>query len=130
MKLAKEIDKRAEQHDIVMEILIQINPAQEESKFGVKLEDAEGLIREILDTCKHVKISGLMCVAPMVENPDDVRPYFSEVKALYDKLAKIDHEGLEFKYLSMGMSHDYKVAMEEGANIVRVGSAIFGQRVY
>ena len=71
-----------------------------------------------------------MCIAPFAENPEDVRGYFAEVKKQYDEFGKINHERLDFKYLSMGMSHDYIVAMQEGANLVRVGSAIFGSRVY
>ena len=71
-----------------------------------------------------------MCIAPFDEDPDNVREYFRVVKEQYDELAKIDHENLEFKYLSMGMSHDYRVAVSEGSNMVRIGSAIFGRRNY
>ena len=130
MKLAKEIDKRAKAHDLTMDILVQINPAQEESKFGVSIEDAGNLVREILDTCENIRIKGLMSVAPIAEDPRDVKPYFDGVKAKYDELAKIEHPNLDFKYLSMGMSHDFEVAIEAGSNLVRVGSAIFGERDY
>ena len=130
LKLAKEIDKRAAQHGVTMDILIQVNAAEEESKFGIKAEETEGMIREILDTCEHVRIRGLMCIAPMADDPEEVRPYFREVKEQYDKFGQIEHERLDFKYLSMGMSHDYQAAIKEGANLVRVGSAIFGTRVY
>ena len=71
-----------------------------------------------------------MCIAPFDENPDNVRKYFAELKKLYDDYKKIEHDNLDFKYLSMGMSHDYKVAIEEGSNLVRVGTAIFGERDY
>ena len=130
LKLAKEINKRAGQHELTMDILIQINPAQEESKFGVSLEETEGLIREILDSCENVRIRGLMSVAPIAEDPNDVRVYFDGVKKKYDELGQIDHPRLDFKYLSMGMSHDFEVAIEAGSNLVRVGSAIFGERDY
>lgn len=130
MKLAKEIDKRAKQHDKVMDILIQVNSAQEESKFGISTDETKNMIMDILENCENIRIRGLMCIAPFAENPKDVRGYFAEVKKQYDEFGKINHERLDFKYLSMGMSHDYIVAMQEGANLVRVGSAIFGSRVY
>lgn len=130
MKLAKEIDKRAKQHDKTMDILIQVNSANEESKFGISTDETKDLIMEILENCSNINIKGLMCIAPFEENPEDVREYFAEVKKQYDEFGKIEHERLDFKHLSMGMSHDYIVAMEEGANLVRVGSAIFGRRSY
>lgn len=130
MKLAKEIDKRAKQHGKIMDILIQVNSAEEESKFGITTEETKQMIMDILDQCENIRIRGLMCIAPFAEDPNDVRGYFAEVKKQYDEFGKIDNERLDFKYLSMGMSHDYEVAMEEGANLVRVGSAIFGSRVY
>jgi len=110
--------------------LIQINSAGEESKFGIETEETEMMVKQILDECENIKICGLMCIAPFDEDPDNVREYFRVVKEQYDELAKIDHENLEFKYLSMGMSHDYRVAVSEGSNMVRIGSAIFGRRNY
>lgn len=130
IKLAKEIDKRAKAHGKTMDILVQINPAEEESKFGVTIEGAGDLVREILDTCENIRIKGLMSVAPIAEDPRDVKPFFDGVKAKYDELAQIDDPKLDFKYLSMGMSHDFAVAIESGSNLVRVGSAIFGERDY
>ena len=130
MKLAKEIDKRAKAHDKTMDILVQINPAQEESKFGVSIDEAGDLVKEILENCENIRIKGLMSVAPIVEDPRDVKPYFDGVKAKFDELAKIEHPNLDFKCLSMGMSHDFQVAIEAGSNLVRVGSAIFGERDY
>ena len=129
-KLAAEINKRAAAHDKVMDILIQVNSAQEESKFGITTEETENLIREILDTCENIRIRGLMCIAPYADDPEDIKVYFEEVKKQYDEFGKIDHPGLDFKYLSMGMSHDFPVAIEAGSNLVRVGSAIFGERNY
>lgn len=130
LKLAKEINKRAANHDKIMDVLVQVNSAQEESKFGVTSEETGELIDAILANCPNVKICGLMCIAPFDENPDNVRKYFVELKKLYDDYKKIEHDNLDFKYLSMGMSHDYKVAIEEGSNLVRVGTAIFGERDY
>lgn len=130
LHLAQEIDKRAAQHGITMDILIQVNSAQEESKFGISTDETEGMIRDILDKCPDIRIRGLMCIAPFAENPEDVRVYFAQVKKLYDEYGSIEHKNLDFKYLSMGMSHDYEVAISEGSNLIRVGTAIFGERDY
>lgn len=130
LKLAKEINKRATAHDKVMDILIQVNAAHEESKWGIDPKDTGALINEILENCPNVRIKGLMSVAPYADDQDEIRPFFAEVKQLYDEYAKIDHEMIDFEYLSMGMSHDYLTAIEEGSNLVRVGTAIFGARVY
>lgn len=129
-KLAEEINKRAGQHGITMDILIQVNSAQEESKFGISMDETEELIRTILENCPNIRIRGLMCIAPFAEDPNDVRIYFAEVKQLYDQYGKIDHERLDFQYLSMGMSHDFEAAIQEGSNLIRVGTAIFGERDY
>lgn len=130
LHLAQEIDKRAAQHGITMDILIQVNSAQEESKFGISTDETEGMIRDILDKCPNIRIRGLMCIAPFAESPEDVRVYFAQVKKLYDEYSSIEHKNLDFKYLSMGMSHDYEVAILEGSNLIRVGTAIFGERDY
>ena len=130
LKLAKEIDRRAAQHGLTMDILLQVNAAEEESKFGVSMEDAEGLLLQILDECPHVRVKGLMHIAPAADDPEDVRVWFRAVKKLYDKFAAISHPNLNFQWLSMGMSHDFPVAVEEGSNMIRVGTAIFGQRYY
>lgn len=130
MKLAKEIDKRAQQHGLTMDILIQVNAAQEESKFGITTDETRQLILDILNQCPNIRIRGLMHIAPFAENPEDVRVYFRQVKELYDQCSAIDHPHLDFRYLSMGMSHDFEVAIEEGSNLIRVGTSIFGQRDY
>ncbi|MGI6752270.1 MAG: YggS family pyridoxal phosphate-dependent enzyme [Anaerovoracaceae bacterium] len=130
LRLAMEINRRAEQHNKVMEILIQINAAQEESKFGVSVEDVDGLLNDILDNCPNIRVCGFMCIAPYEEDPNDVAVYFHKVKYLYEKYKKTIHPGADFKYLSMGMSHDYKVAIAEGSNMIRIGTAIFGERNY
>lgn len=123
LRLATEIEKRAASANVVMKVLIQVNPAGEESKFGLSMEDAEQVITEIRETCPHVDIKGLMCIAPFFDDPQEARPIFAQVKKLYDKYA-------EFEMLSMGMTGDYQAAIEEGATAVRVGTAIFGNRDY
>lgn len=128
--LAKEIEKRAAQHDLTMDILIQVNSAEEESKFGITTEETDQLIADIAKECPHIRIRGLMCIAPFEENPDDARGYFAEVKKIYDKYAAMDMERVDFQYLSMGMTNDFEVAVEEGSNLIRVGTAIFGYRDY
>lgn len=130
LRLAQEIDKRAAQHGITMDILIQVNSAEEESKFGIKTEETGKMIEDILDTCENVRIRGLMCIAPFEEDPEDARVYFTEVRKQYEEYGQIDHPHLDFKYLSMGMSGDFHVAIEEGSNLIRVGTSIFGARDY
>lgn len=129
-RLADEIDKRAKQHGLTMDILIQVNSAEEESKFGIGTDETEEMIRYILENCSNIRIRGLMCMAPFEDDPEDVRVFFAAVKEQYDRFSKIEHERLDFKYLSMGMSHDFEVAIEEGSNLIRVGTAIFGNRNY
>lgn len=129
-RLAEEIDKRAAQCETMMDILIQVNAAQEESKFGITAEETGKLIRDVLENCNNIRIRGLMCIAPFEDDPEDVRIYFREVKALYEEYAALSHPRLDFKYLSMGMSHDYEAAILEGSNLIRVGTAIFGERNY
>lgn len=130
LKLAEEIDKRAAQHGITMDILIQVNSANEESKFGIATSETEQLVHDILEKCENVRIRGLMCIAPKADDPNDAAKYFREVKELYDVLAEIKDSKLDFQYLSMGMSHDFEVAIAEGSNVIRIGTAIFGARNY
>ena len=129
-KLAEEINKRAAQHGIVMDILIQVNSAMEESKFGITTDETDSLIEEILKNCPNRRIRGLMCIAPFAENPGDAAKYFRAVKEIYDRYADAPREGLDFKYLSMGMSNDFETAIAEGSNLIRIGTAIFGARNY
>ena len=130
LRLAETIEKEAEKKDVVVPILIEVNVAQEESKFGISTDETEELIRRILENCPNIKIRGLMCIAPFAEDPNDIRVYFAEVKKLYDQYSKIEHERLDFQYLSMGMSHDYELAARHGATMVRIGSALMGARDY
>jgi pyridoxal phosphate enzyme (YggS family) len=127
-RLAEEIDARAAALGITADILIQINAAGEESKFGAASHEAGALVRGILDGCGHIRVRGFMSIAPAAEDPEDIRVYFRQVKAVFDEFRLISHERLDVAYLSMGMSHDFGAAILEGANMVRVGTAIFGTR--
>lgn len=129
-KLAEEINKRAAQYGISMEILIQINPANEESKFGINPKETISLIKTISDDFDNIIIKGLMTIAPYSEDPEEVRKYFNSIHEIYTDILNNQDIGKNFKYLSMGMSNDYRVAIEEGSNMVRIGSLIFGNRNY
>ena len=129
--LAEEIDRRAAQHGRTMDILVEVNAAGDEAKFGVGPDSAEALISDILKNCENIRVRGLMTVAPYAENPEDVRPHFHRMRLLYDKIAsEIVHPRLDFQYLSMGMSNDRNIDVEEGSTAIRVGTAIFGARNY
>jgi hypothetical protein len=129
-KLAEEINKRAAQNGTLMEILIQINPANEESKFGINPKETISLIKTIINDFDNIIIKGLMTIAPYSENPEEVRKYFKSIHEIYIDILKNQEIGKNFRYLSMGMSNDYRVAIEEGSNMVRIGSLIFGDRNY
>ena len=128
--LAKEIEKRAAQAGRTMDVLVQVNPEGEETKFGTSMAEAEKLVEDISASCPHINVRGLMCIAPFTDDPEEVRPVFTEMKALYDRIAARPLERVDFRYLSMGMSGDFETAIEEGANVIRVGTAIFGTRNY
>jgi len=126
-ELSKEIDKRCSQRKRIMPVLIEINSGREKQKFGIFPEDVEDFIKEI-SGLKNIKIEGFMTMGPMFGDPEDARPYFVETKKLFDRIKTLNLPGLDMKYLSMGMTNSYQVAIEEGANIVRIGTKIFGQR--
>jgi pyridoxal phosphate enzyme (YggS family) len=126
-KIAKEIDKEAKKRNIIFPVLIEINSGREKQKSGVLPEDAEKLIYEI-SKYENIKIEGLMTMGPFVENPEDIRPYFRITKELFEKFKNLNLPNFEMKYLSMGMSDTWRIAIEEGANIIRIGTAIFGPR--
>ncbi len=132
LKLAKEIDKRASAAGIRMDVLIEINSAMEETKLGIASADLKKLTEDITAECESVRVCGLMCIPPIAAEPEDSRPYFREAKALFDEMKTWDLPADRFSpaVLSMGMSGDFEVAVEEGATIVRVGSSIFGPRNY
>ncbi|HEY97508.1 MAG TPA: YggS family pyridoxal phosphate-dependent enzyme [Dehalococcoidia bacterium] len=124
VELAREIEKRCAQSGKTMPVLIEINSGREPQKSGVYPEKAVDLINEIADL-KNIKVMGLMTMGPLTGNPEELRPYFRETRKLYDKIARLGLPRVEMKYLSMGMTDSYKTAIEEGANLVRIGSKIF-----
>lgn len=125
LRLAEEIQQIANKLDCQIDVLLQVNVSNEESKFGVPIA-AAGAIAEQIDTMVNVRVRGLMAMAPICEDPENSRPYFARCRELYDDLVRDGVGEGHFDLLSMGMSGDFEVAIEEGANIVRVGSAIFG----
>ena len=130
-RLAEEIDARAAQTGKAAQVLLQLNTAEEPQKSGVALSECRALAGEIAERLKFVSIKGLMAVVPAAEDPEDVRGYFRDAKRTFDALS-LERGGSAagFVHLSMGMTNDFEVAIEEGATIVRVGTAIFGPRNY
>ena len=124
--LAAALDKAAKSINKVQDILIQVNAAREPQKSGVMLEDLDALIK-FVDETKNLRLRGLMMIAPNFPDVEYCRPLFRQMRELFDELKKSREN---FDFLSMGMTHDYKIAVEEGANVVRVGTAIFGERLY
>ncbi|WP_246208658.1 YggS family pyridoxal phosphate-dependent enzyme [Anaerotalea alkaliphila] len=129
LKLAQAIDHAAGKAGRVLPVLVQVNVAQEDSKYGVALEECEGLVREIA-LLPHVRVEGLMTVAPFVFDPEENRPVFRRLKELYIDIKNKNIDNVNMHALSMGMSNDYVVAIEEGATMVRIGTALFGERFY
>ncbi len=130
LKKAKAIDKRVPKAGKdILPILLEINIAEEKSKYGVTpdYQIIEDLVVKIA-RLKHLRLEGLMTMGPYREDPGQMRPYFKKMKELYDQLLKTDIPHTEIKTLSMGMSHSYRLAIEEGATMIRIGSAIFGPR--
>jgi len=127
LDIAREIDKRCAQIGKIMPILIEINSGREPQKSGVLPDDAEQLVREI-SSLGNIKVTGLMTMGPRFGNPEDSRPYFVETRRIFEKIKGLELPNIEMRYLSMGMTNSYKVALEEGANIIRIGTKIFGER--
>ena len=125
--LAEEIDRRAEATGKTAEVLVEVNTTGEESKFGVSPDTAVEFVKSLSDL-QNIRITGLMTIGIFSHDPEDARECFVQLRELKDELAECDLPNGEMKYLSMGMSNDFEVAIEEGANIIRVGTAIFGQR--
>jgi len=125
LRLAEEIQQVANRFDCTIDVLLQVNVSNEDSKFGVPIA-AAGAIAEQIDTMINVRVRGLMTMAPLSENPEDSRKYFTRCRELFDDLVRDGTGDEHFNLLSMGMSNDFEIAIEEGANVVRVGSAIFG----
>lgn len=125
--LADEIQKRAQSAGITQDVLIEVNLGGEETKAGIEPENLKELFEYTL-SLPNLRVLGLMCIPPYLENPQEVRPYFRKLRELKEELEK--EFSLKLPHLSMGMSHDFEVAIEEGATIVRIGTALFGERRY
>ncbi len=128
-ELAEAVDKRAERMDKVTSVFIEVNIGSEITKCGVK-PDYEMIKRIAIEISKlrYLKLKGLMTMGPRVGDPEEARPYFRKTKEIFDKLKDTGISNVDLKYLSMGMSNSYKIAIEEGANMVRLGTVIFGKR--
>ncbi len=129
LEIASEIDKRCAQTGKIMPVLIEVNSGREKQKSGVFPESVEQLVREI-SALQNIRVMGLMTMGPRSGNPEDSRPYFVEMRKIFDKIKQLNLPDVEMRYLSMGMTNSYKIAVEEGANIVRIGSKIFGDTDY
>lgn len=127
LKLGEEIDRRSRAKDSVMPVLIEVNSGREPQKFGVLPEEAESLIRNLV-RLPNIRVEGLMTMGPETGEAEDSRPYFRTTRELFDRLAGLAIPGAAMERLSMGMSHSYRVAVEEGATIVRLGTILFGPR--
>ncbi len=126
-ELALEIEKRAAAVAKIMPILIEVNSGREPQKFGVWPEKVIDLARQIVEL-PHLRLMGLMTMGPLTGSPEEARPYFRETRLLFEELKRLNLPNCEMRYLSMGMTNSYRVAIEEGANLVRIGTKIFGPR--
>ncbi len=129
ISLAEEIEKQAVKNDIVMDVLCEVNMAGEDTKFGLTPEETPEFVRTIAKF-PHVRVRGLMTIAPYTDDPETNRVYFRGLRELLKSLKEENIEGTQLDTLSMGMTGDYEVAIEEGATFVRVGTGIFGERDY
>ncbi len=129
LHLAEAIDKEAEKHKLKMPVLVEVNMAREASKFGIMPEEAVDFVEQ-LSHLPHIQVNGLMTIAPFVENPEENRIYFRDLKKLCVDIKQKNIDNVTMCNLSMGMTGDYEVAIEEGATLVRVGTGIFGARDY
>ena len=129
LKRAETIEKEAAKHDLIADILVEVNVAEEESKFGMKMEEVIPFVEKV-SAFPHVRVRGLMTIAPFVEDPEENRSIFADLHKLYIDIKKKNHDNDTVSVLSMGMTNDYEVAIEEGATMVRVGTGIFGARNY
>ena len=129
LKLAETIEKEAAKHDLIADILVEVNVAEEESKFGMKMEEVIPFVEKV-SAFPHVRVRGLMTIAPFVEDPEENRSIFADLHKLYVDIKQKNIDNGTVSILSMGMTNDYEVAIEEGATMVRVGTGIFGARNY
>lgn len=125
IKLAEEIDKRSLQFGKTTNVLVEVNVSGEESKYGIKPEEVEPFLKEISEFSR-IRVRGLMTIAPIAEDKEEVRPYFRKLRELSEEIKNKSIKNVKMDYLSMGMTEDFEVAIEEGANMVRIGRGIFG----
>jgi pyridoxal phosphate enzyme (YggS family) len=125
--LAELIDRRCAAIGLTMPVLVELNSGREASKTGVLPEEMDDWVRRVSDL-QHIRVQGLMTMGPRFGNPENARPYFRATKEAFDRLARANLPNVEMRYLSMGMSNSYQVAIEEGANMVRLGTVLFGER--
>jgi hypothetical protein len=124
--VAEEIDKICASENKIMPILVEINSGREKQKFGILPEETQDFIKNI-SGLKNIRVMGIMTMGPYSGDPEQARPYFIETKRIFDNVRSLHISGVQMRYLSMGMSNSYQIAVEEGANIVRIGSKIFGE---
>lgn len=129
ISLAKELDKQAKKYNLNIDTLIQVNVAQEESKFGLSVEEVIPFIEKVLNF-SNINIKGLMTIAPFTEDETFLRGIFRKMKRLQRDIENKNYKEVSLDYMSMGMTNDYKIAIEEGSNMVRIGTGIFGKRNY
>lgn len=127
LELAEELNRRCREIKKIMPVLVEINSAKEPQKFGIFPEDVMSFIKEV-SSLENIRIQGLMTMGPAFLDPEKMRPYFKLTKELFDKIKNLNLNNVEMRYLSMGMSDSYLVAISEGANIIRIGTKIFGRR--
>jgi len=127
LKIAQKVDRLCSETGKIMPVLVEINSGKESNKTGVLPENVDELVWEISDL-PNLKVQGLMTMGPRFGDPEDARPYFKATKSAFDRLSQAGIPNVEMRYLSMGMSNSYQIAIEEGANIVRIGTKLFGER--
>ena len=129
LHLAEKIDAEAKAKEIKAKVLIEVNVAEEDSKFGISCAQAPDFVKQLAGL-KNLEVCGLMTVAPYTENAEENRRFFSALRKLSIDINEMNIDNINMKFLSMGMSGDYPVAIEEGSNLVRIGTSIFGEREY
>jgi len=130
LKLAEELEKRFSKVDRIIEVLIEVNIAREPQKAGVLPEDVIPFVKEVSERFRYIKIKGLMTMGPFVDEPEKLRPLFKETKKIFDRIRGMRIKNVDMEILSMGMSDSFLIAVEEGANMVRIGTAVFGKRPF
>jgi len=128
LEMAREIDRKCASLGRTMPVLIEVNSASEARKSGVLPDEVEQLVRE-MSGLQSVRVMGLMTMGPVLADPQQYRPYFRQTRRIFESLGRLDLTHVQMRYLSMGMTDSYRVALDEGANVVRIGTGIFGPRI-